>query len=134
LLSDTVKEDKVKDDVKQAYLAYLFFIDSNNKKHSQLEKTVANDHAKRDREAFPSSCHAALTLMNDFKPLDVKATAPVASQGTAFAQKQQKGAGTHAVIIRSTLPTRSATTVVRRAILQNVTLRRKARQRRVLMM
>ncbi len=32
--------------------------------------------------------------MNDFKPLVIKATAPVASQGTAFAQKQQKGAGT----------------------------------------
>jgi hypothetical protein len=28
LLSDTVKEDKVKDDVKQAFLAYLFFINS----------------------------------------------------------------------------------------------------------
>jgi hypothetical protein len=94
LLSDTVKEDKVKDDVKQAFLAYLFFINSNNKKHSQLKKTVANDHAKGDGEAFPSSCHAALTLMNDFKPLVVKATALVASQGTAFAQKQQKGAGT----------------------------------------
>jgi hypothetical protein len=94
LLSDTVKEDKVKDDVKQAFLAYLFFINSNNKEHSQLKKTVANDHAKGDREAFPSSCHAALTLMNDFKPLVVEATTPVASQGTAFAQKQQKGAGT----------------------------------------
>ncbi len=94
LLSDTVKEDKVKDDAKQAFLAYLFVINSNNKKHSQLKKTVANDHAKGDREAFPSSCHAALTLMNDFKPLVVKATAPVASQGIAFAQKQQKGAGT----------------------------------------
>jgi hypothetical protein len=94
LLSDTVKEDKVKDDVKQAFLAYLFFINSNDKKHSQLKKTVANDHANGDGEAFPSSCHAALTLMNDFKPLVVKATAPVASQGTAFAQKQQKGAGT----------------------------------------
>jgi hypothetical protein len=94
LLSDTVKEDKVKDDIKQAYLAYLFFINSNDMKHIQLKKTVANDHAKGDREAFPSSCHAALTLTNDFKPLVVKATAPVASRGTAFAQKQQKGAGT----------------------------------------
>jgi hypothetical protein len=94
LLSDTVKEDKVKDDVKQAFQAYLFFINSNDKKHSQLKKTVANDHAKGDREAFPSTCHAALTLMNDFKLLVVEATALVASQGTAFAQKQQKGAGT----------------------------------------
>ncbi len=94
MISDTVKEGKVKDDVKQAYLAYLFFINSNDKMHSQLKKTVANDHAKGDGEAFPSSCHAVLTLMNDFKPLVIKATAPVASQGTAFAQKQQKGAGT----------------------------------------
>ena len=95
LLSDTVKEDKVKDDVKHAFLAYLFFINSNDKKHSQLKKTVANDHAKGDGEAYPNSCHAALTLMNDFKPLVVEATAPVASQGTAFAQKQ-KGAATPA--------------------------------------
>ena len=74
-------------------MAYLFFINSNNKKHSQLKKTVANDHAKEDGEAFPSSCHAALKLMNDFKPLIIKGTAPVAAQGTAFSQKQ-KGAGT----------------------------------------
>jgi hypothetical protein len=46
LLSDTVKEDKVKDDVKHTFLAYLFFINSNDKEHSQLKKTVANDHAK----------------------------------------------------------------------------------------
>ncbi len=55
---------------------------------------MANDHAKGDGEAFLSSCHAALSLMNDFKPFVIKVTAPVASQGTAFAQKQQKGAGT----------------------------------------
>jgi hypothetical protein len=90
LLSDLVREGKVKEDVKQAFLAYLFFINSNDKKHSQLKKTVANDH---DGEAFPSSCHAALTLMNDFKPLIIEGPAPVAAQGTAFAQKQ-KGAGT----------------------------------------
>jgi hypothetical protein len=54
---------------------------------------VANDHAKGDREAFSSSCHAALTLMNHFKPLIIKGTALVAAQGIAFAQKQ-KGAGT----------------------------------------
>jgi hypothetical protein len=95
LLTDPIKEDKVKEDVKQAFLAYLFFINSNDKKHIQLKKTVANDHAKGDREAFPSSCHAALMLMNDFKPLIIEGTAPVAAQGTAFAQKQ-KGAGTPA--------------------------------------
>ncbi len=91
LLSDAIKEDKVKEDVKQAFLAYLFFGNSNNKKHSQLKKTVANDHAKGDVDAFPSSCYAALMLMNDFKSLVIKGTAPVAAQGTAFAQKQ-KGA------------------------------------------
>ena len=67
LLLDTVKEAKDKEDVKQAFLAYLFFINSNNKKHSQLKKTVADNHAKGNAEAYPSSCHAALTLMNDFK-------------------------------------------------------------------
>jgi hypothetical protein len=97
LLLDTMKEAKVKEDVKQVFLAYLFFINSNNKKHSQLNKTVANDHAKGNVEAYPSSCHAALTLMNNFKPLVIKGAAPVATQGTAFAQKQkQKVAGTPA--------------------------------------
>ena len=52
LLFDTVKEAKVKEDVKQAFLAYLFFINSNNKKHSQLKKTMANDHAKGNAEAY----------------------------------------------------------------------------------
>jgi hypothetical protein len=59
LLLDTLKEAKIKEDVKQAFLAYLFFINSNNKMHSQLKKTVANNHAKGDAEAYPSSCHAA---------------------------------------------------------------------------
>jgi hypothetical protein len=68
LLSGSSKEAKVKEDVKQAFLAYLFFSNSNNEKHSQLKKTVANDHAKGDVEAFPSSWHAPIMLMNDFKP------------------------------------------------------------------
>ncbi len=67
MLSETVKEAKVKDDVKQAFLAYLIFINSNDKKHTQLKKTVANNHAKGNVEAYPSSCHAALKLMNKFK-------------------------------------------------------------------
>ncbi len=97
LLLDTVKEAKVKEDVKQAFLANLFFINSNNKKHNQLKKTMANNHAKGDVEAYPSSCHAALTLMNNFKPLVIKGAALVAAQGTAFSQKQkQKVAGTPA--------------------------------------
>ncbi len=78
-LADATKENKVKEDAKQAFLAYRFLINSNDKKHSQLKKTVANDHAKGDTEAFPSSCHAALTLMNDFKPLVIEGTAPVAA-------------------------------------------------------
>jgi hypothetical protein len=36
VLLDTVKEAKVKEDIKIAFLAYLFFINSNDKKHSQL--------------------------------------------------------------------------------------------------
>ena len=87
---DTVKEAKVKEDVKHAFLAYLFFINSNDKKHSQLKKTMANNHAKGNAEAYPSSCHAALTLMNNFKPFVIKGAALVAAQGTAFAQKQSK--------------------------------------------
>ncbi len=47
LLSNHVKEEaNVEEDVMQAFLAYLFFINSNNKKHSQLKKSVANDDAK----------------------------------------------------------------------------------------
>ncbi len=51
-----------------------------------------NDHAKGNAEAYPSSCHAALTLMNNFKQLVIKGAAPVAAQGTAFAQKQKQQA------------------------------------------
>ncbi len=87
LLSDTVKEAKVKEDVKTAFPAYLFFINGNDKKHSQLKMTMANNHAKGNVEGYPSSCHAALTLMNNFKPLIIKGAALVAAQGTAFAQK-----------------------------------------------
>jgi len=129
-LADATKESKVKDDVKQAFLAYLFFINSNDKKHSQLKKTVANDHAKGDIEAYPSSCHAALTLMNDFKPLVIEGTAPVAAQGTAFAQKKGPGTGGQipvrsVTIIRNTSRTRSAITVGRKVIPRGVALRRR---------
>ncbi len=140
LLSHIVKEDKVKDDVKQAFLAYLFFINSNDKKHSQLKKTAANDHAKGDGEAFPSSCHAALTLMNDsLSHWSSRLLFQFHPRGQHLLKSSKRvlefrEAAMNAVIIRSTLPTRSAKTVVRRAIPQNVALRRKARQRRVLMM
>jgi hypothetical protein len=134
LLSDAMKESKVKEDVKQLFLAHLFFI-NNNKKHSQQKKTVANDNAKGDIEVFPTSCHAALMLMNDFILLAIKGTAPVATQGTAFAQKQ-KGARTQATgtkgIIKNTLMTSNAITVVRTGIQQDDVLKkRKARQRRI---
>ncbi len=66
--TQSVKEAKVKEDVKQAFLAYLFFINSKDKNHSQLKKTMAKDHAKGNIEGYPSSCHAVLTLMNNFKP------------------------------------------------------------------
>jgi hypothetical protein len=103
LLSDAIKEDKVKEDVKQAFLAFIFSV------ISQLKKTVANDHAKGDIEAFPSSCHAALTLMNDFKPLIIKGTAPVAAQGTALPRSRKelehRLPALSAPIIRNTLLT-----------------------------
>jgi hypothetical protein len=136
LLSDPVKVAQVKEDVKQIFLAYLFFINSNDKKHSQLKKTMVNDHAKADVEAYPSSFHAALTLMNDFKPLVIKGAAQVPAQGTAFVQKQkQKFTGTPATECnynKETLPIRSATIVVRKGILQDVVPTRKARQRSTL--
>ncbi len=56
MLADPVREAKVKEDVKQAFLAYLFFINSNDKKHSQLKKTVANDHAKGEGISQQLSC------------------------------------------------------------------------------
>jgi hypothetical protein len=55
LPSDAIKEANIKEDVKQVFLAYLFFSNSNDKKHSQLKKTVANDHAKGDIDAIPIS-------------------------------------------------------------------------------
>ncbi len=97
---------------------------------------MANDDAKGDVEAFPSSCHAALPLMNDFKPMIIEGTAPVAAHGTAFAQKQ-KGAGTPATGTECTYNTeyfadkRNAIPVVRRGTHQDAALRRKARLRRI---
>ncbi len=136
LLLDTVKEAKVKEGVIQAFLAYLFFINSNNKKHSQLKKAVADNHAKGNAEAYPSNCHASLTLMNAFKPSVIKGAAPVAAHGTAFAQKQSKTYLGHwqlsATITRNTSLIRSATIAVRNGILQDVVPTRKARQKRTL--
>jgi hypothetical protein len=55
LLLDTVKDAKVKGDVKQAFLAYLFFVNSNNKKHSQLKKTAVNNHVKGAQIRTPTA-------------------------------------------------------------------------------
>jgi hypothetical protein len=46
LIPYPVKKAKVKGGVKQAFMAYLFFINNNDKKHSQLKKTMAKDHTK----------------------------------------------------------------------------------------
>ncbi len=118
---------------------YLFFINSNDKKHSQLKKTVANDHAKGDGEAFPSSCHAEhlplrMTLSHWLSRLLLR----LHPRGQHLPRSSKRGLeqlqpAVNAAKIRSTLPTRSATTVARRAIPQDVVLRKKARQRRVLM-
>jgi hypothetical protein len=54
---------------------------------------IMGNETEKHFPAFPSSCHAALTLMNDFKPSIIEGLALVTAQGTAFAQKQ-KGAGT----------------------------------------
>ena len=91
---------------------------------------------------FPAAGHAALALMNDFKPLIIQGTAPVAAQGTAFA-KAEKSWNTgyrhrvhrHRVhMIRNTLLTKNVTPVVRRGTHQDVDLIRKARLRRIRMM
>ncbi len=95
LLSDTVRETKVRKESKKAFLAYLSFINGNDKKHRELKTTLANNHANGEGEAYPSSCHAALTQMNDFKPMVIEGTTLMAAQGTAFAQKQ-KGVGAQA--------------------------------------
>jgi hypothetical protein len=136
-LSDASKEANVKEDVKQAFLAYLFFSNSNDKKHSQLKKTVVNDHAKGDVEAFPSSCHAALTLMNDFKPLVIEGTAPwqprVQHLPRSRKELEHRLPAPSATIIMNTLPTRNVTTVASWDIHHYVVLRRrKARLRTIL--
>jgi hypothetical protein len=99
---------------------------------------VANDHAKGNAEAYPSSCHAALTLMKNFKPLVIEGAALVAAQGTAFAQKQKQKVAGHrqlsATTTRNILSIRSAAIAARKGIMQDVVSTRKARQRRTLKM
>jgi hypothetical protein len=49
-----VKEAKVKEDVKQSFLAYLFFINSNYKKDSQLKKITANNQERAMQKCTPA--------------------------------------------------------------------------------
>jgi hypothetical protein len=67
-LSDTDKK-KVIETIKQEYVAYLFFRNSNGKMHRQLKKDVANNYSKGNTDTFPTDIHKALTLMNKYKPL-----------------------------------------------------------------
>jgi len=38
-----------------------------------LKKDVANDYSKGSTDAYPTNIHKALTLMNEYKPLEVDA-------------------------------------------------------------
>ena len=78
------------DAVEQEYLAYLFIHNSNAKMHDQLKKDIANNYSKGNTEAYPSNIHKALTLMNEYKLLNVDAPA-IAAQGTVFVTKVGKG-------------------------------------------
>jgi hypothetical protein len=82
----------VVDIVEQEYLAYLFINNSNVKMHSQLKKVVANDYSKGNTDAYPKDIHKALTLMNEYKPLNLDAQV-VPAQGTAFVTGGQGGKG-----------------------------------------
>jgi hypothetical protein len=78
---------------------------------------MANDHAKGDVDVYLSiSCHAALILMNDFKPLD-QGYCSGGSPGysicsEAEAEGSRKQPEPSATITKNTLPIRSATIVV----------------------
>ena len=69
-LAIDVKKSVV-DLVEQEYLAYLFLNNSNVKLHSQLKKDVANDYSKGNTEAYPTDIHKALTLMNEYRNIEV---------------------------------------------------------------
>ena len=135
-LSDAIKEAKVKEDVKQAFLAYLFFSNSNNNKHSQLKKTVANDHAKGDIEAFPSSCHAAFMLMNDSSHWSLRGLLRWQPRAQHFPRSRKELKhwllAPSAPMLMNTLLTRNVTTVASWDTHQDIVLRRrKARLRKI---
>ncbi len=54
-------KNKIINQVKQEYLAYLFLNNSNAKLHTQLKKDVANDYSKGNTNAYPTDIHKALT-------------------------------------------------------------------------
>ncbi len=67
---------------------------SNPKLHTQLKKDVANNYSKGNTDAYPTSIHKTLTLMNEYKPLKLDPpTLP--AQGAAFVtggkNKNKKG-------------------------------------------
>jgi hypothetical protein len=81
---------RIREQVKQEYLAYLFLHNSSAKLHTQLKKDVANDYSKGNIDAYPTDIRKALTLMNEDKPLKLDGPA-VTAQGTAFATKGKQG-------------------------------------------
>ncbi len=84
------QQKKIREQVEQKYLAYLFLNNSSAKLHTQLKKDVANDYSKGNIDAYPTDIHKALTLMNEYKPLKLDVPA-VPAQGTAFATKGKQG-------------------------------------------
>jgi hypothetical protein len=88
-LSDTNRKKVIKT-TEQEYLAYLFLNNSNRKMRSQLKKGVANDYSKGDTDAYPTDIHKALTLMKEYKPLNLD-TQVIPAQGTAFVTGGQGG-------------------------------------------
>jgi hypothetical protein len=99
---------------------------------------MANDNAKGAVEAYPSSCHAALTFMNNFKPFVIKGAALVAIKGVAFAKKQKqkvtKTLATECNYNKEYCTNKECHNCGKQGILQDVVPARKARQRRTLKM
>ncbi len=68
------QQEKIIKQVEQKYLAYLFLNNSSAKLHTQLKKDVANDYSKGNTDAYPTDIHKALTLMNEYKPLNISSS------------------------------------------------------------
>ena len=61
-----VQQKKIREQVEQEYLAYLFLNNSSAKLHTQLKKDVANNYSKGSTNVYPADIHKALTLMNKY--------------------------------------------------------------------